>query len=85
MAKNAEFTGETLRAKSEEELKGMILDMKKEQFNLRFQATVGDMMNVNRLRALRKGLARVQTTLNQKKTAPAAVAAPARATKKKKG
>ena len=39
-----------LRAKSEDELNTLLLDLKKEQFNLRFQRAVGQVEGAGRVR-----------------------------------
>ena len=52
-----------LRAKSEDELKGQLVDLRKEAFNLRFQATSGQLANTARVREVRRDIARVQTIL----------------------
>lgn len=58
-----------LKTKSPEELKSMLSDLKKEQFNLRFQGAMGEVSNGNRIRDVRRTIARVLTFLNQKKGA----------------
>lgn len=49
-----------------EELKGRENDLRKELFNLRFQQTTGEIENPKRIRAVRKDIARVLTTIRQK-------------------
>ena len=56
-----------ITVKSPEELKTMLADLKKEQFNLRFQAASGELENGNRVRIVRRTIARVKTALTQKK------------------
>jgi len=56
-----------LRNKDEAELKGELLDLLREQFNLRMQRASGQMTNGHLLRDVRKNIARVKTVLNQKK------------------
>lgn len=56
-----------LKAKSVEELKGMVTDLKKERFNLRFQKVTGELANANRGREVRRTIARALTLINQKK------------------
>ena len=58
-----------LKAKSVDELKGLVADLKKERFNLRFQKVTGEAANVNRGREVRKTIARALTLINQKKGA----------------
>ena len=50
-----------IRGKSADELKTMLLDLRKEQFNLRFQAATGQTEGVGRVRKIRRDIARVKT------------------------
>ena len=50
-----------IRGKSADELKAMVLDLRKEQFNLRFQAATGQTEGVGRVRKVRRDIARVKT------------------------
>ncbi len=50
-----------IRAKSADEQKTMLLDLRKEQFNLRFQAATGQTEGVGRVRKVRRDIARVKT------------------------
>ena len=52
-----------LRAKSEDELKDQLVNLRKEAFNLRFQATSGQLANTARVREVRRDIARIQTIL----------------------
>jgi len=54
-----------LKSKSVDELKGMLLDLKKEQFNLRFQRATAQLENTARVRVVRRDIARIRTQLNQ--------------------
>ncbi len=54
-----------LNGKSVDELNGMLLDLKKEQFNLRFQRATAQLENTARVRMVRRDIARIQTQLNQ--------------------
>lgn len=56
-----------IQIKSSEELKSMVSDLKKEQFNLRFQKVTGELANANRFREIRKTIARAKTALTVKK------------------
>jgi large subunit ribosomal protein L29 len=56
-----------LRNKNEAELKGELLDLLREQFNLRMQRASGQMSKGHLLRDVRKNIARVKTVLNEKK------------------
>ena len=52
-----------LRAKSEDELKDQLVNLRKEAFNLRFQATSGQLANTARVCEVRRDIARVRTIL----------------------
>ncbi len=54
-----------LRSKSKEELKGLVLDLKKEQFNLRFQVATGAQENSSRFKEVRRTIARAKTLINE--------------------
>ena len=69
----ATVKAEELRAKTQDELKTQIVELKKEQFNLRFQTAGGQNENPARARIVRREIARIKTVLGQKaKTADAA-------------
>ena len=57
---------ENLRANTVDELKTQIVDLKKEQFNLRFQRASGELENTARMRTIRREIARIKTVLGQK-------------------
>ena len=53
-----------VRAKSADELKAMLLDLRKAQFNLRFQrATQAEGVSPSRMREVRRDIARVKTIM----------------------
>ena len=60
---------EALRAKTQDELKTQLIDLKKEQFNLRFQAAGGQVENPIRAKIVRREIARIKTVLGQKASA----------------
>ena len=60
---------EALRAKTPDELKAQLIDLKKEQFNLRFQAAGGQIENPTRAKIVRREIARIKTVLGQKGSA----------------
>ena len=60
-----------IRAKSADELEAMVLDMRKEQFNLRFQRATGQQEGTARIRVLRRDIARVKTIQAERKRASA--------------
>lgn len=55
-----------LRAKTPDELTDELGKLKKEQFNLRFQAASGQLENTARVRQVRRDIARVRTILSEK-------------------
>ncbi len=52
-----------VRGKTADELKTMLLDLRKEQFNLRFQRATGQLEAVSRIKVVRRDIARVKTVL----------------------
>ena len=52
-----------IRSKSEDELSGLLIDLRKEQFNLRFQRATGQLEAVSRIKVVRRDIARVKTVL----------------------
>src|SRR5262245_11278426 len=65
---------EELRMKTEDQLKADLANLKKEAFNLRFQAANGQLENTARVRAVRRDVARIMTFLGQKAGAKAEAA-----------
>jgi large subunit ribosomal protein L29 len=55
-----------VRDLSEDQLKDELAKLKKEQFNLRFQAATGQLENTNRMREVRRDIARVKTVLRER-------------------
>ena len=55
-----------LKDKSVEELNKLLLDLRKEQFNLRMQKSIGQLAEVHQFELIRKDIARIKTVLNQK-------------------
>ncbi|MBU3259020.1 MULTISPECIES: 50S ribosomal protein L29 [Roseovarius] len=55
-----------LRNKTPDQLREDLVALKKEQFNLRFQAATGQMENSARMKQVRRDAARVKTILNEK-------------------
>ena len=66
-----------VRAKTPDELTTMLLDLRKEQFNLRFQRAIGQAEGTARIRTVRREIARVKTIMGER-TRDAAPAAAAR-------
>jgi large subunit ribosomal protein L29 len=55
------------RGKSADELNDALAALKKEQFNLRFQRANGQLEKTNRVRVLRKDIARIATVLTEQR------------------
>ena len=60
------------RTKSDDELKEELLGLRKESFNLRFQAASGQLENTTRVKVVRRDIARIKTILGERNQAPAA-------------
>ena len=58
---------EEVRARSDDELRDQLRDLKKEAFNLRFQRASGQLENTARVRQVRRDIARVQTVLGDRR------------------
>ena len=52
-----------VRARGDQELREQLLQLKKEQFNLRFQRATGQLENTSRVRLVRRDIARIKTIL----------------------
>ncbi|WP_397542938.1 50S ribosomal protein L29 [Roseovarius salis] len=61
-----------LRDKTPDQLREQLVSLKKEQFNLRFQAATGQLENPARMKLVRRDVARVKTVLNEKAAQAAA-------------
>ena len=59
-----------LKTMTPDQLQDELLNLKKEQFNLRFQRATGQLENTGRVREVRRDIARVKT-LSRQKTAQA--------------
>ncbi|PZU17320.1 MAG: 50S ribosomal protein L29 [Citromicrobium sp.] len=62
MAKNVE----DLRAKSDDQLSDQLVELKREQFNLRFQAATNQLERPARIREVRRTIARIKTLQTQR-------------------
>jgi large subunit ribosomal protein L29 len=58
-----------MRNKSDSELNGELVELRREQFNLRMQRAVGQLGNPARFNEVRKEIARINTVLNEKSRA----------------
>ena len=61
-----------LRDKTPDQLREELVNLKKEKFNLRFQAATGQLENPARMKSVRRNVARVLTVLNEKAASAAA-------------
>lgn len=57
--------GSEIREMTGEELRGREQELRKELFNLRFQAATGEIENPRRIRAVKRDIARVLTVLGE--------------------
>ena len=58
-----------LRSQTQDQLAEQLLNLKKEQFNLRFQAATGQMEKTHRVGEVRKDIARISTLLRANRAA----------------
>ena len=58
-----------IRGMTPDQLGEALLTLKKEQFNLRFQAATGQVEKTHRVNEVRKDIARIKTVLHAKQTA----------------
>jgi large subunit ribosomal protein L29 len=66
MAKAAQHKASDVRAKTPDEIGTLLLDLRKEQFNLRFQRATGQQEGTGRMREVRREIARAKTILTEK-------------------
>ncbi len=55
-----------IRAMSTDQMNDELANLKKEQFNLRFQKATGQLENTGRVRQVRRDIARIMTVSRQK-------------------
>ncbi|MBZ6379445.1 50S ribosomal protein L29 [Pacificimonas flava] len=60
-----------LKSKSDDQLSEELTQLKKEQFNLRFQSATGQLEKPSRVREVRRTIAQIRTLQNERKTAQA--------------
>ena len=58
-----------LRVMSDDQLEQELLNLKKEQFNLRFQRATGQLQDTTRVRVVRRDIARAKTIAAQRRSA----------------
>ena len=66
MAKAALYKAGDIRAKTPDELDTLLNDLRREQFNLRFQRATGQSEGTARVREVRREIARVKTIQAEK-------------------
>jgi large subunit ribosomal protein L29 len=71
MAKTAFSKPSDVRAKTPDELGTALLDLRREQFNLRFQRATGQNEGQGRVKQVRREIARVKTILAEKTSSAA--------------
>jgi large subunit ribosomal protein L29 len=82
MAKNVVKAAD-VRVKTDKELETRLLELRKEQFNLRFQRATGQLANPARTGHVRKEIARILTVLGERKRGGGQPAPAKKATKTK--
>lgn len=65
---------EDLRVATDDQLQTQLGDLKREQFNLRFQSATNQLEKPSRVREVRRTIARIKTLQNQRARAEAAKA-----------
>lgn len=60
---------EDLRAKTDDQLTAELVDLKREQFNLRFQAATSQLERPARIKEVRRDIARIKTLQTQRSDA----------------
>ena len=66
------MSAQELRDSTPDQLREKLTELKKEQFNLRFQAATNQLENPARMKTVRRQVAQVLTVLNEKAAAAAA-------------
>ena len=69
MANTNSLTAKDYREKDEAGLKEELLNLRKEQFNLRMQQGTGEMSKPHLFKNVRRDIARIKTVLTEKKQA----------------
>ena len=57
---------EELKNKTLDQLRSILIDLKKKSFNLRFQKANGQLENTSRVKVVKRSVARVLTLINNK-------------------
>ena len=61
-----------LKVKTDDQLQQQLIELKREQFNLRFQSATNQLEKPSRVREVRRTIARIKTLQNQRAHAEAA-------------
>ena len=62
---------EDLKVKTDDQLQTQLADLKREQFNLRFQSATNQLEKPSRVREVRRTIARIKTLQNERARAQA--------------
>ena len=62
---------EDLRTKTDDQLSAELTDLKREQFNLRFQAATNQLERPARIKEVRRSIAQIKTLQNERSAAKA--------------
>ena len=63
-----------LKVKTDDQLQQQLIELKREQFNLRFQSATNQLEKPSRVREVRRTIARIRTLQNERARAEAAKA-----------
>jgi large subunit ribosomal protein L29 len=63
-----------LKVKTDDQLQQQLVELKREQFNLRFQSATNQLEKPSRVRVVRRTIARIQTLQNERARAATAKA-----------
>ena len=63
-----------LKVKTDDQLQQQLIELKREQFNLRFQSATNQLEKPSRVREVRRTIARIKTLQNQRAKAQSAQA-----------
>ena len=55
-----------IKQMTDDQLQEKLIELKKEQFNLRFQSATGQVENTARIRQVRRGVAQIKTVQNER-------------------
>ena len=69
MAKRKSLEAVDVRAMTDSELNDKLVELKKEQFNMRFQQATGQLETTANVRTVRRDIARIKTIMSQKRNA----------------